>query len=480
MPSVKQEMIRGVFWSAIEKYSGIIMSLIVSAVLARLISPEDFGTVAVVTVIINFFSIFATMGIFPAIIQRNDLTQKNLNSIFTYSILGGLFLSLLLFFLAGKVADFYNDNSLFLICRILSVNLFFVALNLVPNALMAKNKRFRQIAQRTLSLQVVSGIVSIVAAYNGLGIYSLLISPIFTSVGMFLFNMYYYPCHIDFTFDLSPLKKIFSYSSYQFLFEFINYFSRNADKLIIGKYMDMAALGYYDKSYRLMMLPLQNVTSVISPVIQPVLSSLQNDKNELEKKCSKIIHFIATIGFPLAVFLFFTAYEIINIIYGNNWDPAVPVFRILTLSLPLQMILSSSGAIFQTANSTNLMFFTGIRNTFFTLSGFLMAICIFNTTEALAWSWDISLTINFILTYRTMYKSVFRLSIWMMIRRLGKPFCSGLLLCFLMFVQHAVFPIDNIYISLMVKCVMLLISILFSAYFIMCMNLSHLLHSIKS
>ena len=460
MPSIKQEMLHGVFWSAIEKYSGIVVSLIVSAVLARLISPEDFGTVAIVTVIINFFSIFATMGIFPAIIQRNDLTQKDLDSIFTYSILGGLCLSSL--------------------SQILSVNIFFASLNLVPNALMAKNKRFRQIAQRTLSLQVFSGIISIIAAHSGFGIYSLLISPIVTSIGMFLFNIHYYPCHVDFTFDLSPLKKIFSYSSYQFLFEFINYFSRNADKLIIGKYLNMGALGYYDKSYRLMMLPLQNVTSVINPVIQPVLSSLQDDKSELAKKYNKIIQCIAAISFPLAVFLFFAAYEIINIVYGDNWNPAVPVFKILTISLPLQMILSSSGAIFQTANSTDLMFFTGIRNTFVTLSGFLIAICVFNTIEAVAWSWDISLAINFILTYHTMYRKVFHIRIWSMIRKLSIPLYSALLLCFFLSVQQATFSIDNIYLSLLVKCLVAFGSMALSMRFIMHTNFSRLLYFIKS
>ena len=480
MPSIKQEMLHGVFWSAIEKYSGIVVSLIVSAVLARLISPEDFGTVAIVTVIINFFSIFATMGIFPAIIQRNDLTQKDLDSIFTYSILGGLCLSSLLFCLSWKIADFYNDGSLVFISQILSVNIFFASLNLVPNALMAKNKRFRQIAQRTLSLQVFSGIISIIAAHSGFGIYSLLISPIVTSIGMFLFNIHYYPCHVDFTFDLSPLKKIFSYSSYQFLFEFINYFSRNADKLIIGKYLNMGALGYYDKSYRLMMLPLQNVTSVINPVIQPVLSSSQDDKSELAKKYNKIIQCIAAISFPLAVFLFFAAYEIINIVYGDNWNPAVPVFKILTISLPLQMILSSSGAIFQTANSTDLMFFTGIRNTFVTLSGFLIAICVFNTIEAVAWSWDISLAINFILTYHTMYRKVFHIRIWSMIRKLSIPLYSALLLCFFLSVQQATFSIDNIYLSLLVKCLVAFGSMALSMRFIMHTNFSRLLYFIKS
>lgn len=245
-------------------------------------------------------------------------------------------------------------------------------------------------------------------------------------------------------------------------------------------FIDMGALGYYDKSYRLMMLPLQNVTSVINPVIQPVLSSLQDDKSELAKKYNKIIQCIAAISFPLAVFLFFAAYEIINIVYGDNWNPAVPVFKILTISLPLQMILSSSGAIFQTANSTDLMFFTGIRNTFVTLSGFLIAICVFNTIEAVAWSWDISLAINFILTYHTMYRKVFHIRIWSMIRKLSIPLYSALLLCFFLSVQQATFSIDNIYLSLLVKCLVAFGSMALSMRFIMHTNFSRLLYFIKS
>lgn len=444
-------MIYGVFWSAVEKYSGIFIALIVSAVLARLISPKDFGTVAIVTVIINFLSIFATMGIFPAIIQRNDLTQKNLNSIFTYSILGGAFFAFLLFCLSWSIAGFYSDNSLAIICQILSINIFFIALNLVPNALMAKNKRFKQIAQRALILQLFSGIISIIAAYNGLGVYSLLISPIVSSIGMFIFNIHYYPCRIDFTFDWSPLKKIFSYSVYQFLFEFFNYFSRNADKLIIGKYLDMAALGYYDKSYRLMMLPLQNVTSVINPVMQPVLSSLQDDKQELAIKYNRIIKIIAIISFPLSVFLYFSASELIRIVYGNNWDAAIPAFRILSLSLPLQMIMSTSGAIFQASNSTQAMFYIGLRNTVCTMAGFIIGAAVFGTIEAVAWAWCITVFFNFIFSYITLYRKILHSSFGGVLRELKIPFFVAILLtCSIGCIDYFQF-FDNMYLSLLIK-----------------------------
>ena len=164
--------------------------------------------------------------------------------------------------------------------------------------------------------------------------------------------------------------------------------------------MSMDALGYYDKSYRLMMMPLSKVTQVLNPVLQPVLSTLQDDINEMEKKYGKLVSILSNVSFPLAIYLLFTAYDLINIVYGNKWDLAVPAFQILTLSLPLQMILSSSGGVFQSANSTQYMFLTGIRNTFFTVSTLFIATFWFKTIEAIAWSWNISLCINFMSSFK--------------------------------------------------------------------------------
>lgn len=449
--SIKQEMLKGLFWSGIEKYSGIIISLIISAILARLISPEEFGIISAATVIINFLTIFTSMGIFPAIIQHKDLTEKDLDSIFTLSIISGLLLAGIFFCSSWIIADFYQNDILKNICQLLSINLFFAALNLVPSALMAKNKRFKNIAQRTLSLQIISGIISIIAAYNGLGAYALLISPISTSIGMFCFNLYYYPRHIDWTLNIQPIKKIFSYSIYQFLFEFINYFSRNLDKLIIGKYMNMAELGYYDKSYRLMMLPLQNITSVITPVMQPILSSLQDDKQHMAQTYNKIIKLIATISFPLTAFIYFSSYELINIIYGNNWNLAIPTFQILALSLPLQMILSTTGPMYQASNATKRLFIVGIKNTIITITGFMIATILFGTIKAIAWSWVITQILCFIISFTTLYNKVFRVSVTQMLQHLKYPLLSGIFLTFILYLVGHYLYISNIFISIILK-----------------------------
>lgn len=431
MPSIKQELVRGVFWSAVEKYSGLIVSIIVSMILARLLSPAEYGVVAIATVIISFLQMFCTMGIGPAIIQK-DLSSSAINSIYSYSIVIGLTLASLFFGLSWLIANFYDNELLLPVCQILSIQLLFAAINMVPNALMAKDKRFKEIAKRTLILQFSTGILSIIAAWKGAGVYALLISPVISAIGIFLWNRKYYKIKPDWSFNKEPIKQIFSYSSYQFLFEFVNYFSRNLDKLIIGKMLSVPALGVYEKSYRLMQLPMQNVTAVINPVLQPVLRVLQNDKLELGKKYVKIIRLVATISFPVGITLAGMSKEIIHIFYGNQWDAAIPIFRILSLSLPLQMVLSTSGAIYLVCNNTKMQFWLGIRNTITTVSGFLIAAFVFRTLSAMAWAWTITLVINFFFTYWLMYRYVLCQPIISFFKEFMHPaICGSILACIL-------------------------------------------------
>ena len=449
--SIKQEMISGIFWTAVQKYSGLIVQIIVTAILARLLTPEDFGVVAVATVLIAFFTLFTDMGIGPAIIQKQDLTQEDLNSIFSFTIWGGILLAVLFFLAAYPISAFYKEDSLALICQLLSVNLLFAAWNIVPNALINKNKRFKFIAERTLLLQVICGIISVFAAYHGLGLYALLISPILTSIGVFILNYRQYPLQFSWQIRTDALKKIFSYSSFQFLFNFINYFSRNLDKLIIGRFFSMNELGYYEKSYRLMMLPLQYVTNVITPVMHPILTSLQDDYKSLAEKYNKIIKLIATISFPLGVFLYFAADDIIYIVYGDRWDKAIPVFQILALSLPLQMILSTTGAIYQAAGKTNWLFYGGLSNTCCTVIGFIIAAVCFRTIESMAWAWDITLLINAVISYGILYRVVLNSSLRPILYVCVNPFILGIFIGIILWALVFFCNIQSHFLSLLLK-----------------------------
>lgn len=451
--NLKQQLFSGVFYTALAKYSGIVISLVVAGVLARLISPDDFGIVAVATVIIAFFNLFTDMGISPAIVQNKTLTEKDLSEIFSFTLWMGAGLAALFFAASWPIAACYDRPILRTLCQLLCVNLFFASATIVPNALFYKNKEFKFIALRSFGVQVASGAAAVIAALNGAGLYALVINPILSSILLFVISLKRYPQRPALTLGWNALRKIFSYSAYQFLFNVINYFSRNLDKLLIGKYMGMSQLGYYEKSYRLMMLPLQNITQVITPVMHPVFSDFQNDPERLGSAYERIIRLLAFIGIPLSVLLFFTAEEVTLIIFGQQWLPSVPVFRILTLSVGVQIILSSSGSIFQAAGDTRSLFICGMFSSVLNVAGMLLGIFRFGTLEAVAWCIVTTFCINFIQCYWQMYRVTLRRSIWGLLRQLVSPLMAGMLIAAALIPVHYLTNGGNFFLTLIVKSI---------------------------
>ena len=254
--TVGRQLASGVFYTSIAKYAGIVVTLVVSGVLARLFTPEEFGVVNIATVVIAFFAIFSDLGIGPAVIQHKNLDKRDLGGIFSLTLWSGAFMALLFFAASGLIASFYDDSAeLRNILRILSANLFFAAANIVPNGLILKEKRFRFAAVRSLSVQVVGGAAAIVAAYAGAGIYALTINPVFSSLMLFVINYRQNPLSVHLKPGKAAIGKVFSFSAYQFSFQLLNYFSRNLDKLLMGRYMSLSQLGYYDKCCRCKISP---------------------------------------------------------------------------------------------------------------------------------------------------------------------------------------------------------------------------------
>ena len=449
--NIKRQLFSGVFYTALAKYSGIIISLVVAGILARLLSPDDFGIVAIATVIIAFFNLFTDMGISPAIIQHKALTKEELSDIFSFTVWTGIGISVLFFASSWIIADYYQSNTLRTLCQLLSVNLFFASATIVPGALFYRNKEFKFIAIRSFVIQISAGAAAVTAALCGAGLYALIINPIVSSILIFVISFQRYPQRLRFTLGLTVLRKIFSYSAYQFLFNVINYFSRNLDKLLIGKYMGMSDLGYYEKSYRLMMLPLQNITQVITPVMHPIFSDFQNDKGKLLSSYERIVRFLAFIGLPLSVLLFFTAEEVTIIIFGNQWMPSVPVFRILSLSVGIQIILSSSGSIFQAAGDTRSLFVCGVFSSVLNVAGILLGIFYFETLTAVASCIVITFTINFIQCYWQMYRVTFRRSAWPFMRQLISPLIISTLIVLALIPMQYVLEGMNIFVTIIAK-----------------------------
>ena len=320
MDNVSKKIVSGTFYTAIGKYSSIVISLIVTAILARFVSPADFGVIAIATIFISFFSLLGDLGISAAIVQKKNLGLNDINQYFTFSIYLALFLATLFASLSPFIVNYYNNTLLEKILYLLILQIFFSTINMVPNAILLKRQEFKFIANRTVIVNVLLGVISCYAAIIGAGIYALLINPILGAILIFFLN-YFHSGRQRFVLKIQKesMSKIWGYSIYQFLFTIQNYVFRNIDKLLIGKFLNMSQLGYYEKSYRLMMLPVQNISMVITPVLQPVLSEYQNNLDTQIKHFNQVTKIMALIGLPISVFLFFSSREIILIIFGNNW-----------------------------------------------------------------------------------------------------------------------------------------------------------------
>lgn len=445
--SVKQQLVSGVVYTSISKYAGIVIMLVVVGILSRMFDPVEFGIINIATVIIAFFAIFSDLGIGPAIIQHRTLDKDDLSHIFSLTVWFGLGLSLLFYFAAGAIAEFYrepemeNPHLLATICRILSVNLFFAAVNIVPNALVLKDKRFKFAAVRSIVVQFIGGAAGVTAAYAGMGIYALTINPIFSSVLLFGINFREYPLRLHLWPKKESLQKVFSFSAYQFSFQLINYFSRNLDKLLLGR-TSLADLGYYDKSYRLMMLPLQNIAYVISPVMHPVFASMQNDRQKLAQSYMQVVRLLAFIGFPLSAVIFFTSRELILIAFGDQWIPSIPVLQILALSVGIQIVMSTSGAIFQAANAPKMLFLCGLFSAILTVTATCIGIFVFKTMEALAWGICIAFSLNFLQTYYTLFRITLHTAWGAFWRSLISPLILTALLCLPLGALQMLLPAD--------------------------------------
>lgn len=362
MASIKNTLIKGALFNAVAKYYSMACNLVVVAVLARILAPDDFGVVAVTTVITAFFDLLADAGLGPAIIQSQDLEDQELSDIFTFSVFFAGVMVLLYGLCIWPLSLYYKVESLPNLLALLSAQLFFTTINVLPRSLMLKAKRFKELSIISVSNATICGVLSVLAAVLGWGLYSLIITPIGWALLSFVFC--FIKCgktlKIKLAVNFRPIRKLLNFSFYQFGFNFINYFSRNADKLLLGKYIGMAPLGYYEKSYRIMTLPLSSLSQVIAPTLQPVLSEYQSNISIISEAYKKISKYMLFIGCIVTPILFFCAREIILIIFGSQWEPAVPIFKVLSLSVLFQMLDSLSGGFLQSCNAFKYLFISGL------------------------------------------------------------------------------------------------------------------------
>ena len=456
MSNLSTSLKKGLAINFVAKYSNIIIQILINSVLARLLTPSEYGIISVVTIFIAFFNMLGDMGIGPAIIQYKDLDEDDISSIFIFTFFMGIFLSIIFFAFSYFIAYIYNSNIYIPIGHLLCFVIILNVLCIVPNNLLLKTKQFKIVGISALVSNIISGGITIVLAYLGFSYYALVFNSIIQALINFLILFHFSKVKIKIKrYSMQPIKRISNFSIYQFLFNFINYFSRNFDNLLVGKYIGINQLGYYDKAYKLMLYPVQNLTFVITPVLQPVLSDYQDDKDIILHYYKKIVKVLALLGVFISVFCFFSAKEIILIMFGNQWIGSINTFKILSISIVFQMILSSSGSIFQSTGHTDKLFKTGIITTFFTILGIIIGLKL-DKIEFVALAILISFIINFFVAYFILIKEVFNKKLISFLLEFRSVAIISLMMIIVYKVLHIY--INNIILSFIFKLSIALIS----------------------
>lgn len=394
--------------NAMGKYSKIFLSLIVNAVLARILSAEDYGVVAVITVFSTFFTTFSDMGFGPAIIQNKGLTDEDVNNIYSFTVYISVALMVMFAICAFPITSFYDDEVYIPLGQMLSVSLLFNALNMVPNGILNRDKKFVSIAIRTVVVYIGAAAITIILAFMGLRYYALAIQAILTALFTFIWNYATTKPKFYFHFKMESIKKVLNYSGYQFAFNLVNYFSRNLDNLLTGKFMGSAELGYYNKAYTLMLYPVNNLTGVISPVLHPILSDYQKHLDVIYCKYMKIVRLLACIGLYVAPVCFLAAEEFITILYGPNWVESIVCFQLLSIAIVPQMINSSAGSIFQVIGNTKLLFANSCINTGITVVAIIVGVYSGKNIQALSMCVAIAYLCHFVTAFTMLIKMGFK------------------------------------------------------------------------
>lgn len=351
---------RAAFINVASRYAAIFIQLAYSVILARILSPDEFGIVAIAQVFVAFFNLFADMGLGSAVIQRRDLSEMDISRLFAFSAILGLVLAFIFVALGVPIAALYDRNELHAVFVGLGLSVLFGTLNTIPNAKLLKNRRFVSVGARQIGSTCVASVAGLASAFAGASYMAIVIYSIVNNAFIFIWNYASEPIKPRFRKVLDSVRKVFGYSAYLFGFNLINYFARNSDNLLIGYYFGAASLGNYSKAYQLMYYPLTYLTNIVTPVLHPMLAERQKDKDYIYTFYIKTVKILSLLGVYITLLFCFCSEEIIGVMYGDQWLMAAPYLSLLSISIWSQMICGTSGTMFQLLNRTRDHFIRGL------------------------------------------------------------------------------------------------------------------------
>lgn len=341
--NLKQKAVSGVMWTSIQRFAQIFVSFISGIVLARLLEPEDYGCIGMLSIFMLLSATFIDGGFCSALIQKKRPTEVDYSTVFFWNLGLSIVIYIILFVSAPFISEFYHTPLLCQVLRVQGVVLIINALQTVQSNQLNKQFRFKKIAITLTSTSAVSLSVAIWMAYNGWGVWSLvaqnLLLALMPTIIYWTTNKWY----PKLVFSIQSFKELFGFGFYMLLTQLLTTAVNNIQGLLIGWLYTPALMGYYSKAQSTEMLASNTISQVVSQVSYPLYSELQESKEMMINAIKKTTSSIAFFTFPLMFILIMLAKPIFVLLYSEKWMNSVPYFQLLCLA-GLAICLQSANA----------------------------------------------------------------------------------------------------------------------------------------
>ena len=318
-------------WTALQRYSTMFIQFISGIILARLLTPHDYGCIGMLMIFMVLAEAFIDGGFGSALIQKKKPTQEDYSTIFFWNLGMAVLLYTVLYLSAPAIARFYRIPLLCDVLRVQGVVLFIYAFNIVQRNLLRKNLNFRVLSIVTITTSIISLIVTVLMAYYGLGVWALVTQFILNAaIPAFIF-WFYIKWRPIWCFSWKSFKELFNFGFYMFLTHLINQFSHQIRGLLIGRIYNSVTMGFYSKAYSTERIASLSISQILNQVTYPLYAEVQDDKETMKRMIKRLSMSVSYLTFPMMLILILVARPLFILLYSERWIGSIHYFQILCL-----------------------------------------------------------------------------------------------------------------------------------------------------
>jgi PST family polysaccharide transporter len=359
---LKKHFFSGVVWAGARRFAEQGMQTVTTLILARILSPNEFGVIGIANIFILFANTINQLGISSAIIQRKDIDEGHLSSAFWANVVTGVTLCLLMMSLSWPAARFFRNDDVQPVLFVLSFNFILAALRIVQNAQFSRNLQFGKLASLAVWEMLSNSLLTIALAVKGLGVWSLVWGRLF-GIGMgtllaWASSSWRPKC----VFQFEKFRQLFKFGIHAMSVNILTYLGQNIDYVIVGRFLGTAPLGFYTMAYNLVTLPQRKISSILTSVAFPTFSKIQDDNARVAKNYLKILSYISFITFPLLLGFMMVCPYFVKTVLSEKWAQAIRPMQIMCVLGMLSSISMTMGSIFYAKGRPDIEFKTDFLN----------------------------------------------------------------------------------------------------------------------